>query len=211
MRARGCKRPATGARSTRVAAASNAGFRLPLTPDVWTLGGNRIAPGVPVSASAAPSQMARPRLWPRLVSITAWQSMPASKPGPSATTNGALSSVVPVLVFARTASTTADGANSSIASASGSTRTGISPASSTSGTSVTRALRAVIPSTSCSSSKTAWAKATARRTVMGRGSSVITTGMPQRCSRQATPVARSPAPFISASRSSKGDSFFISQ
>ena len=35
------------------------------------------------------------------------------------------------------------------------------------------------------------------RTTSGAGSSVMTTGKPQRCRRQATPLAKSPAPRMS--------------
>ena len=52
-----------------------------------------------------PSQITRPRLWPRIVSMTASQSDPAVNPGPRPTTSGAASRVVSMLRLANLAST----------------------------------------------------------------------------------------------------------
>ncbi|WP_054695667.1 hypothetical protein [Geotalea toluenoxydans] len=54
-----------------------------------------ILPGMPVLASAWPAAINRPRLCPRLVSTTTWQSVPAVKPGPRAITSGASVMAVP--------------------------------------------------------------------------------------------------------------------
>ena len=56
-----------------------------------------------------------------------------------------------------------------------------------------------MPSTSAVPRYTAREKDTVQRTAVGRAVSVITTEHPARNSRQAIPVARSPAPFITIS------------
>jgi hypothetical protein len=61
---------------------------------------------------------------PRLVSITAWTSAPAVKPGPKPTTMGASVMLVPVLRLTMMASTTTGGRSRGITSPRGSMTTG---------------------------------------------------------------------------------------
>ena len=138
-----------------------------------------MSPGTPVLGAADPAVITRPRLWPRWVSTTAWQSTPAVNPGPRATTTGASVMAVPVLRLARMASTRPSKAISRAMSPAGSASTGISPAESRAGMSPAAARRAVMPSTAAVPSYMHWQKDTVRRT--------------------AAPVARSPAPLIKTS------------
>ena len=135
-----------------------------------------------------------------MVSTTPWQSTPAVKPGPRASTTGASVMAVPRLRLARMASTTPSKGSSLKMAASGSQSTGTSPRSSARRAApASSARRAAIPSTWAAPSYMHWEKATVRRTAVGRATSVMTTFMPARYSRTAVPVARSPAPLIKTS------------
>ena len=133
-------------------------------------------PGTPEFGAALPSEMQRPRSWPRLVSTTQWQSVPAAKPGPTPMTIGASVMEVPVFTLAITASTSTSGFHQLRVRQPGSTSTAISSRSAAALTSsgVPQSLP-VIPSTAASPSQTAVEKATVRRTVVGCSISVIAT------------------------------------
>ena len=177
--------PVSGARSTRS----------PAKPP--------ISPGMFVFGIGSPSQITLPSVCPRMVSMTAWQSRPAQKPGPSAITSGASVIFVPRFRFARIPSTRTSGCSHVRQDAVSSGRTGISPTESAAFTS-----RAVLQHTPTASStvvfpkRIACEKQTVLRMAVGCGRSVMTTGKFARCSRSAAPEARSPAPRISTSISS---------
>ena len=63
-----------------------------------------------------------------MVSMTAWQSFPAQKPGPTPMTSGASVIAVPRFFFAKIASTTTSGRSHARQAALGSASTGICPA-----------------------------------------------------------------------------------
>ena len=156
-----------------------------------------ILPGMPVFGSAAPSRMTRPRSCPRIVSITAWQSTPAVKPGPRAITIDASVISVPKFRFARIASTTTSGRSALIHSASGSASMAMWFLSWIKGISfMSDVYSAVTSSTVNAPFKIASEKHTVLRIEVGWGRSVITIRKPQCARRTATPLARSPAPLI---------------
>ena len=135
-----------------------------------------------------------------MVSTTAWQSTPAVKPGPTATTTGASVTAVPTFRLARMASTTASGRSAAMQRPSGSASTGISPAARTAAAASGASIRTAVTSSTVQRPRTtAWEKQTVRRMAVGRGRSVMTTCSPARCSRRATPEAMSPAPRMSTS------------
>jgi len=134
-----------------------------------------------------------------LVSITASASTPASKPGPRATTIGAMPRRVPRLRLAMIASTSASGLIAASDSAFGSASTGTGPdgpalASRASAASTESTRIASMSSTCARPSYIASERQTVRRMALGVGDSSATTRKPAWTSRAMTPVARSPAP-----------------
>ena len=135
-----------------------------------------------------------------MVSTTAWQSTPAVKPGPTLTTTGASVICVPKFFLARMASTSPSGCSAGRHVSCGSGSTGTMPsASRASACSAVSARTAQTPSTTVSPWVMAGEKHTVRRMAVGWGRSVMTTCIPLRYSRRATPVAMSPAPRIKIS------------
>ena len=135
-----------------------------------------------------------------MVSTQASQSTRAVKPGPTPTTVGAISRVVPRFRLARIASTTTSGESSATQRASGSAMTAMSPPATTDSASA-----AVPARTPRASSTRVWPRrmASDRHTVrlieVGTLRSQQTTRRPARQSRSAMPVAMSPAPRITQS------------
>ena len=152
-----------------------------------------------VLGRAGPSQITRPRVCPRMVSTTAWQSAPAVNPGPTAMTAGASVMRVPRFFLARMASTSTSGRRVSRHRHWGSARTGISPPVRMDSTWDSDAARAVTSSTVVWPRRMAWEKQTVRRMAVGRSRSVMTTEKPARYSRRAIPEAISPAPRMRTS------------
>ena len=103
-------------------------------------------PGMLVFGSGEPLRMTRPSVCPRIVSIAAWQSRPAQKPGPTPMTTGASLILVPRFRFARIASTSASGRSQRRHAPSGSGRTGIFPAESAVRTSASVSQRTAVTS-----------------------------------------------------------------
>ena len=144
--------------------------------------------------------MTRPSVCPRCVSMTAWQSTPAVKPGPTPITTGASLSKVPRFFLASMASTTASGLSSRMQPASGSINTAMRPLCRTAMAPLELCVSsAITPSTIACPSVTACEKLTVLLMAVGRAISVITTSNLARQSLSAMPEAISPAPFMTTS------------